>query len=168
MIASGAGWLPIDLTPVGVVTWYTPSGPAAAVLAAWLAVVNGAPSELRAGCAGRLLGEEDFPAGTDFAVNVPAALQFPALRKLLHGCRAGGRAARLDPRKFVPARMVHAPLLAGCMLQIECARGRLLSADWEPELAGDILLLHRGGVFLDPADHSDLCALWPLRVILPS
>lgn len=168
MIASGAGWLPIDLTPVGVVTWYTPSGPAAAVLAAWLAVVNGPPPALRAGCSGRLPGEEDFPAGTDFAVNVPADLQFPALRQLLRGYRAGGRAKRLDPRKFVPARTVHAPLLAGCMLQIECARGRLLSADREPELAGDILLLHRGGVFLDPADHSDLCALWPLRVILPS
>ena len=168
MIASGAGWLPIDLTPVGVVTWYTPNGPAAAALTAWLAVVNGTPPELRAGCSGRLLGEEDFPAGTDFAVNVPADPQFPALRKLLHGCRAGGRATRLDPRKFVPARTVHAPLLAGCTLQIECARGRLLPAGWEPELAGDILLLHRGGVFHNPADHIDLCALWPLRVILPS
>ena len=168
MIAAGEGWLPIDVTPVGVITWYAPSGPAAAVLAAWLAVVNGIPPELRAGCSGRLPGEEAFPAGTDFAVNVPADLQFPALRKLMHGLRAGEWAARLDPRGLVPARTVHAPLLAGCTLQLECAHGRFLNADWEPELAGDILLLHRGGVFLDPADHADLCALWPLRVILPS
>jgi flavin reductase (DIM6/NTAB) family NADH-FMN oxidoreductase RutF len=168
MIAAGEGWLPIDVTSIGVVTWYTPSGPAAAVPVAWLAVVSGLPPELRAGCAGRLLGEEDFPTGTDFAVNIPAALQFPALRELLPGLDSGVRSACLDPRGLVPARTVHAPLLPGCTLQIECAHGRLHAADWEPELAGDILLLHRGGVFVDPADHADLCALWPLRAILPS
>ena len=168
MIAAGEGWLPIDVTPVGVVTWYAPSGPAAAVLAVWLAVVSGSPPELRAGCSARLLGEEDFPTGTDFAVNVPADLQFPALRELTHGLRVGERAAPLDPRSLVPARTVHAPLLAGCILQIECAQGRFIAADWETELAGDILLLHRGGVFLNPADHTDICALWPLRIILPS
>jgi flavin reductase (DIM6/NTAB) family NADH-FMN oxidoreductase RutF len=168
MITVGEGWLPIDVTPVGVVTWHTPSGPAAAVLAAWLAVVSGSPAELRAGCSGRLLGEEEFPTGTDFAVNIPADLQFPALLELMPGLCSGERVACLDPRGLVPARTVHAPLLAGCTLQIECAHGRLHTADWEPELAGDILLLHRGGIFLDPADHADICALWPLRAILPS
>jgi hypothetical protein len=168
MIPTGEGWLPVDLAPVGVVTWYTPSGPAAAVLAAWLAVVNGVPPELRAGCSGLLQGEEEFPTGTDFVVNVTDDLQFPALRELMHDLRAGERAARLDPRGLDPGRTVHAPLLAGCLLQIECAHGRFRPADWEPELAGDILLLHRGGVLLDPADHNDICALWPLRIILPS
>jgi flavin reductase (DIM6/NTAB) family NADH-FMN oxidoreductase RutF len=168
MIAVGEGWLPIEVTSIGVVTWYTPSGPAAAVLAAWLAVVSGRPPELRAGCSGRLLGVEDFPTGTDFAVNIPANPQCPALRELMPGLCSGERAACLDPRGLVLARSVHAPLLAGCTLQIECAHGRLLAADSEPELAGDILLLHRGGVFLDPADHADICALWPLRATLPT
>jgi len=136
------------------------------MLTSWLALVSGVPPEMRAGCSGRILGPELFPAGMDFAVNVPADLHFPPLLELMHGLRAGDAPALVDPSGLMPARTVHAPLLTGCNLQIECAQGRWLSAAWEPELCGEILLLHRGGLFLDPAGHDDFCALWPLRAVL--
>lgn len=159
------GWLPIDGSPVGVVTWFTPAGPAAAVLASWLAVINGQPPELRAGCSGRGWVEQ-ASAGMDFAVNVFCDLQIPPW--LDPGQRPAGPIVLDEAPGLLPARLVHAPLLAGCALQLECARARVVPGDWEPELAGDILLLHRGGLFLDPADHPDFCALRPLRTILPS
>ena len=161
------GWLPVNGLPVSLVTWYVPTGPVA-VLASWLAVINGRPPEVRAGCSGRLPGGEHFPVGADFAVNVPSPGQIAGLRELMQGVPVGQQlpiAARLE---LYPARSIHAPLLAGCALQIECAHGRILQGNWAPELAGDILLLHRGGLFLDPADHPDFCALWPLRSCFPS
>lgn len=160
------GWLPIEGLPVGLITWYAPAGPVA-VLISWLAVVNGFPPELRAGCSGRLPGDEPFPEGADFAINIPGDEKIHGLRELMQEGAAGpvSIGARV---KLHPARSVHAPLLTGCVLQIECAHGRLLAGEWEPELAGDILLLHRGGHFIDPADHPDFCALFPLRTFFPS
>jgi flavin reductase (DIM6/NTAB) family NADH-FMN oxidoreductase RutF len=163
----GEGWLPIDGSPIGLVTWYAPNGPVA-LLASWLAVINGCPPELRAGCSGRFPGVEHFPVGTDFAINVPADGQIQGLHELVQG-GASGRPVMIDAGlALTPARSVHAPLLAGCVLQIECAHGRLIAGDWEPELAGDIVLLHRRGHLLDPADHPDFCVLHPLRTFFPS
>lgn len=167
MTSAPEGWLPIAGSPAGLVSWYAPIGPVA-MLISWLAVINGHPPELRAGCSGRLPGDEHFPVGTDFAVNVPSDTRIAGLREFLQGVPIGHPvpiAARLE---LFPARSIHAPLLAGCALQIECAHGRILQGNWEPELAGDVLLLHRGGLFLDPVDHPDFCALWPLRAFFPS
>ena len=167
MISAGEGLLPIGGVPVGLITWFGADGPVA-VLTSWLAVVNGSPPELRAGCSGLQGTNAALPAALDFAVNVPADGELAGLCELLQG----GVTATPVPIGAVPglhpARSVHAPLLAGCALQIECAQGRLASGEWEPELAGDIVLLHRGGLFIDPADHQDFCALRPLRAFFPS
>lgn len=165
MIERDEGWVPVGGSPVGVITWFVPDGAAVAVCAAWLAVIAGRPPELRGGCSGSgWCGH--FPAGSDFAVNLFADPHLPPLAGTGPG---GGAPMVLDPSvPLVPGRLAHAPLLAGCALQIECGRGRLISGDWEPELAGDILLLHRGGLFLDPDEHADFCALKPLLTIVPS
>jgi len=160
MTLAGEGWLPIDGLPVGLATWFAPGGPVA-MFTSWLAVVNGCPPELRAGCPGRTAGDEHFPAGADFVINVPANAQIQKLRELLQE-GVPGRPVPIAAGLLQPARSVQAPLLTGCVLQIECAHGRLPGGEWEPELAGDILLLHRGGHFLKPADHPDFCALRPL------
>lgn len=165
MITCDQGWLPVEGSPVGLVTWFAPTGRAVAVLASWLAVINSQPPELRAGCTGQGW-DGSFPAGMDFVVNVYADLQLPRLLVAVRG--ATGPVVLPDGLDRIPARLVHAPLLAGCALQIECARGRILPGDWEPELAGEIRLLHRGGLILDPADYSDFCGLRPLHTILHS
>lgn len=167
MISSISGWLPIDGAPVGLVTWYAPAGPAVAVLTSWLAVVNGRPPALRAGCSGRMLAGRPFPEGTDFAVNVPADMECQVLHELLRS-RPEDSPLLVAEHCLLPARAAHAPLIADCTLQIECARGRLLPGAWEPELAGDILLLTRGGSSLAPADYPDFCDLAPLRAIPPA
>jgi hypothetical protein len=167
MIPAGAGWLPIDVAPVGLVTWFAPGGPAAALLTSWLAVVGGTPPQLRAGCGGCGLHEGQFPAGTDFAVNVPAERQFPKLQALIRDLRAGAPLMAVELAGLIPARMVSAPLLAGCALHLECARGSLMPGDWERELAGELLLLRRGAVTHTSAAGDDFCALWPLRASLP-
>lgn len=165
--SAGAGWLPIEGLPVGLVTWYTSGGAVATVLASWLAVVNGCPPVLLAGCPTSGAGGEGLPAGCDFAVNVPGETGCPCLHELLQAA-GDGPVMISDRLPLAPARSVRAPLLAGCALQIECAHGRSLPGDWEPEFAGDIVLLHRGGLFVDPADHADFCALGPLRAMLAS
>lgn len=166
MISRGDGWLPVGSAPIGLITWYSPDGPVA-VLASWLAVINSRPPELLAGCSGRLPAHQDLPDGWVFAVNIPAAPQGTALDELI--ARAVSAPVVIDdPAKISPARAISAPLLIDCPLQIECAHGRIVSGEWEPELVGDIVLLHRGSLLLDPAVHSDFCALRPLHAIVPS
>lgn len=161
------GWLPINNPPVGLITWYAPTGAAMALVTSWLGVVSGLPPELRAGCCGRPPERELFAPGADFAVNIPLRMDAPLLRDLLPAGTAGCALTLLAGAQFAPARSVHAPLLAGCVLQIECSGGRILPRDWEPELAGDIRLLHRDRQILDPAAYPDFCAVHPLRMDSP-
>jgi len=167
MNLAGSGWLPIAVAPLGVVTWFAPGGPAAALLASWLAVVCAPRPQVRAGCGGCGLDMGQFPSGTDFVVNVPADQDAANLHGLVRRLRDGAPLSSIVPADLIAARKVHAPLLLGCALQIECTHGCLIPGDWETELAGDLLLLHRGGVALDPAAVADFCALWPLRANLP-
>jgi hypothetical protein len=161
--AAAEGWLPISNPPVGLVTWYAPTGAAMALATSWLGVISTQPPELRAGCCGRPPGPELFAPGGDFAVNIPARMDAPVFRDLLRPGTSGCVLTLLAGAQLAPARAVHAPLLAGCVLQIECGCGRILPRDWEPELAGDIRLLHRDSLILDPAAYSDFCSLHPLR-----
>jgi len=167
MNLAGAGWLPITVAPLGVVTWFAPGGPAAALLASWLAVICDRRPQVRAGCGGCGLDAEQFPSGTDFVVNVPADDDTAGLHVLVRRLRAGEPLSSIVPVDLIAARKVRAPLLNGCALQIECTHGCLVGGEWEAELTGDLLLLHRGGVTLDPAAVDDFCALWPLRASLP-
>ena len=170
MMRVAAGWLPIDVAPLGVVTWFAPRGPATALLASWLAVVCDPRPQLRAGCGYSGLDAGEFPDGTDFVVNVPGApdsADYAAAHVLIRRLRAGAPLSSIGAPGLLPARKVCAPRLAGCALQIECTHGCLLPGDWETALAGELVLLHRGGVSLEPAAAGDFCALWPLRVSLP-
>lgn len=159
MSGSGQGWLPVERPVVGLISCYVAGGTVLSLPVSWLAVIDGAPPELRAGCsAWDVLGQVGGRA-FDFAVNIhgDARQSFAAT--------PGERPERCQP---LPARLVDAPLLAGFPLQIECSGGRWRRGDWETELAGDIRLLHRGGIILDPADYPSLTALRPLRVTFPS
>lgn len=163
-----AGWLPVASLPVGLVSWYTPAGQAAASLASWLAVIDCDPPGMRAGCPGLAAARESFPDGTDFVVNIPADMTCHGLQELVKQSLTTSPVPVPDGTLLLPSRTVHAPLLAGCALQIECTRGRILPERREPELAGVVALLHRGGLFLAPADYPEFCALAPLRSIFPS
>jgi hypothetical protein len=163
-----AGWLPVTSSPAGLVSWYTPDGPAAASLASWLAVIDCAPPELRAGCPGLVACRERFPSGTDFVINIPADMASHELQELVRQTLTAGAVPLADSPLLLPSRTVRAPLLAGCTLQIECNQGRILPERWEPELVGTVALLRRGGLFVDPADYPEFCALAPLRSIFPS
>lgn len=166
MISQTDGWLPVASSPAGLVTWYAPGGPVT-VLASWLAIIDGQPPELRAGCAGRVADRRDLPEGTAFAINIPLNPEDAVLNELI--ARAASAPVAIDAAtEFAPARSVHAPLLAGCALQIECAHGRIHPGEWEPEIVGDVVLLHRGGLLLNPATYPDFCALRPLRTVFPS
>lgn len=167
MMSLGEGWLPINGSPVGLVTWYAPDGPVA-MLASWLAVINGQPPELRGGCPGQVPGRNQLPARFDFAVNIPTTPMLPALNELIAKAAAYSPVVIDDAANFSPGRSVRAPLLTGCTLQIECIHGTVAPDGWTTEFAGEIMLLHRGGIFLDPAGHTDFCALRPLRTALPS
>lgn len=165
MRSSDEGWLPINGSPIGLVTWYAPAGPVA-MLASWLAIINDRPPELRAGCCGRAPGRQALPAAADFTVNIPAAPLLPALERLFARAAAGSVVAIDDAVPLAPAQVARAPLLAGCVLRIECARGRLAAAGWDAELIGEIVLLHRGDQLISPANSPDFCALQPLRTCL--
>ena len=166
MQSATEGWLPIANPPVGLVTWYAPDGTAMALVTSWLGVIAGQPPELRAGCCGRPPHAAQFPAGIGFAVNIPARMDLPVLRDLVRPGIAGC-AVVVAGAQLAPARCARAPLLAGCVLQIECAGGRVLPRDWEPELAGEILVVHRGGHTIEPAASPDFCTLFPLRADCP-
>lgn len=167
MRAGGEGWLPINGSPVALVTWYAPAGPVV-LLTPWVAVVNGQPPSLRAGCGVLPAAGTLSPEGADFAVNLPAEPLAPALLALLARAVPGVPLVIGDAASVIPARSVHAPLLAGCALQIECARGRVAASGWDAELAGEIILLHRGGLLVTPAIYPDFCALQPLHTRYPS
>jgi len=167
MMSRGEGWLPVDGSPVGLITWYTLDGPVA-MLVSWLAVINGQPPELRGGCPGWVSDRNDLPGGLDFAVNIPVAPTLPALNELIAKAAACPTVTINDAADFSPGRFVHAPLLSGCTLQIECVHGRIVPGGWNTEFAGEIRLLHRGGLFFAPDGHPDFCALQPLRTALPS
>lgn len=162
--SAAEGWLPIANPPVGLITWYAPTGAAVAVVTSWLGVVSGQPPELRAGCCGRPPKRELFAPGADFAVNIPLRMDASLFRALMSPGPSGCALTLLAGAKLARASSVHAPLLAGCVLQIECSGGRILPRDWEPELAGDIRLLHRDGHTIDAAACSDFCAVHPLRM----
>jgi len=161
--SAGAGWLPIDSPQVGLVTWYGPDGAAVALATSWLGIIDGHPPELRAGCRSRTTVPELFPCGADFAVNIPAGPDVAALCARLRTLPPGCPVPIGTGPELRPGHRVQAPLLACCALRIECRRGRFQPRDWEAELAGDILLLHRGGVSFDPGDHPEFSTLHPLR-----
>jgi flavin reductase (DIM6/NTAB) family NADH-FMN oxidoreductase RutF len=166
-LAIKEGLLPIDSPPVGLVSWYAPDGRVVIAVSSWVAMVNGPPPELRAGGGGLLL-EGNFPEGCDFVVALLRETQLPIFASLVRHAAGSSEPVTIasDPL-LTPAALVHAPLLTGAALQIECARGHIIAGTWETELAGRVRLLHRGHQHLSPDYHPDFCALHPLRPHIP-
>jgi hypothetical protein len=162
------GLLPIDSPPVGLVSWYAPDGRVVVSVSSWLAVVNGAPPELRAGGGGLLL-KGNFPEGSDFVVTLLEEKQLPLFNKLVrHAERCGEPVTVADDPLLTPAVRVRAPLLTGAALHLECVGGRIIAGAWAQELAGSVSLLHRCQQQLSPEDYPDFAALQPLRPHLES
>lgn len=162
-----AGWLPVDVAPLALLTWFAPGGPAVASLASWLAVIGDARPRMRAGCGSCGLRAGQFPDGADFVVNVPGDQHSAALHVLISKLRSGETLLIDQLAGTRPARKVHAPLLAGCELHLECAHGCLSPGDWDTELDGDLLLLHRAGTTIAAPVANDICTLWPFRTSPP-
>ncbi len=161
------GLLPIDSPPVGLVSWYAGDGRVVISVSSWLAVVDGAPPELRAGGGGLLL-EGNFPEGSDFVVTLLDEAQLPLFVKLVkHAERCGEPVIIADDPLLTPAVRVNAPLLNGAALHLECAGGRIVSGEWGRELAGRVRLLQRNRQCLSPDDYPEFSALQPLRTQSP-
>lgn len=62
----------------------------------------------------------------------------------------------------LPGAQVNAPLLQGCPIQVECRGGALSVGGFEPEVFGEVVLLHRGVEVFAVDDVSTMCAgnLW--------
>lgn len=162
-LAIKEGLLPIDSPPVGLVSWYAPDGRMVVTVSSWVAVVDGSPPELRVGGGGLLL-DGNFPDGADFVVALLKETQLPLFAGLVrHAARCGEPVAVTDDPLLIPAAKVHAPLLAGAALQLECVAGRIVAGPWECALSGQVRLLHRSQQEIDPAGHGNFCALQPLR-----
>lgn len=165
-LAIKEGLLPIDSPPVGLVSWYAPDGRVVVTVSSWLAVVNGAPPELRAGGGGLLLAG-NFPEGADFVVTLLNETQLPLFAGLVrHAARCGEPVAIADDPLLTPAVRVNAPLLGGAALHLECVAGRVVAGSWDSELTGKVRLLQRGQQAISPEGHADFCALQPLRPYL--
>lgn len=163
-----AGWLPVAGEPVALIVWRASDDGLLVMPATWLAIIGSRPPELRMGGGAVLAAAARSLEDADFTVNIPGERGCDDLRRLMGGAGSVCLPVPADDLKLVPSRLVRAPLLADCALQLECGRGRFLPGSFEPELAGDLLLLHRGGFFVDPAGLADFCALAPLRVVVPS
>ena len=99
----------------------------------------------------RLLGQGDGVRKLD-AIGMPADM-LTRFREILG--RASGMVLRPEFHAPPPADRTLAGIglkgcdlrdaqLAGCDLRLECTRARLSPGEWEPEIIGDVMLLHRG------------------------
>lgn len=154
-----AAWL-----PAGLISWYAAGGEPVALVTSWLALVGGPRPRLRTAWHGRqALMAEAWEKG-DFVLNVPYASR---LDKIRHVMRQGKLCLQAEAGLgFATAAgsAVLAPRLLGCAMLIECSAGKLVDAGYATELCGDVVLVQRGEIVLDPCDPQAVCAILPLSL----
>lgn len=155
---------PMSWFPAGLITWYSPSGTPLALVTPWIALIGGDQPRIRTAWHGRQNPLSRFWNGGDFAFNVPSAV---CLRELRHLMKKGALCLSIESdlgQSSVCGLSSVSPLLTKCAIQLECTSGQLLDSDYDTELTGDVLRLHRGQKVINLAEVPDLCAIQPLSI----
>ena len=153
--------VPVAWLPAGLISWYAPDGSPVVMVTAWLALVGGDNPRIRTAWHGRHEPLSCFWPGGDFVLNVPYESDLGKIREVMCQGEFCLNAQALG-YPCVSGIAAVAPRLIDCAVQIECVGGRLVDSDFDVELCGDVVRLHRDQVVIDPADLPDLCAIHPL------
>ena len=154
---------PIPWLPAGLISWYSSDGFPVALVTSWVALVGGDSPRIRTAWHGRHVPSSRFWTGGDFVLNVPYESGFSKICQLM-GSGSLFLNAEVDLGQTCVAGIVAvAPRLLDCAVQIECVDGKLANTGFDVELCGDVVLLHRDEVVIDPVATPDLCAIHPLQ-----
>lgn len=160
--------VPVAWLPAGLISWYSQEGTPLALATSWLAIVCGKAPTVLAAWPGRQDAVAGSWRGGDFILNVLTDDCLEKVRQVVrhgHFCIAvtdvfGGNCPT--------GLAVKAPRLPGCPVQVECRGGIVSDEGFEPELSGEVALLHRGGELFGADAVSKMCAgsLWGRSVRL--
>ena len=154
----------IEWLPVGLLTWYGRDGCANAIITAWFAVLEGHRPRLRASWPTGPGAQLHLWAGADFVLNVPGDERLVAVRNLVkRGLVSFEIDSELD-QDIVSGVRVCAPRLVDCILQIECTNSRLIEAEFDADIVGDVVLFHHHGAQIDPSSNSEFLTQ---KILLP-
>ena len=157
-IKNSVAWL-----PAGLVSWYAPDGEPLVLVTSWIALVGGDMPRLRTAWHVRHDPDLRFWPGGDFVLNVPHESGLEEIGRMMSKGKFCLNAEDDLAYSCLAGTVAVAPLLLECAVQIECVGGSLTETDFDAELCGDVVLIHRDGVTLDPLDIPDLCAIYPLN-----
>ena len=127
-------------------------------------MIAGEPPRLRAAWPGRRDPRSLFWPGGDFVLNVPGDHDLQLLLRLVGSGRVCFDVEQDLAMPIAPASVVSAPRLAQWPVQLECRGGRVDSQPAEPEVAGEVALLHCNGNVVDVGTQLDFAKLMPFGV----
>mgnify|MGYP002398004014 CR=1 FL=1 len=154
---------PVGGLPAGLLSWYAPGQRPVALVTFWMAMIGGEQSRLRAAWPGRRDPRSLFWSGGDFVLNVPDGQDLTLIRGLVdRGILCFDIEQDLG-MLAAPASQVEAPRLRHCPVQIECARGRVDTEPHEPEVTGEVIVMHCKDTATGMTASPDLDALQPFR-----
>jgi len=152
---------PVARLPAGLISWYAADGSPVTLVTAWIALVGGDSPSIRTAWHGRHDLLSHSWSGGDFVLNVPHESDLDKIRQAV-----GQGEFCLNTQDLgytcVSGVAAVAPRLLDCAVQIECVGGRLVDSDFDVELCGRVVRLHRDQVVIDPTEVSELCAIQPL------
>jgi flavin reductase (DIM6/NTAB) family NADH-FMN oxidoreductase RutF len=153
---------PIAWLPAGLISWYASDGSPITLVTAWVALVGGDNPRIRTAWHGRHETLSRFWPGGDFVLNVPYEKELDKIRKVMSQGKLCLNAQDSLGYTCSSGVVAIAPRLLDCAVQIECLAGRLIDSDFDTELCGDVVRVHRDGIVIDTTDIPDLCAIQPL------
>ncbi len=136
---------PIAWLPAGLISWYSDDGTPLALATSWMALIGGEPPIIRTAWPGRQGSASCRWRGGDFVVNVLTDDCLEKVRQVLRQGRLCFAVKDVFGVDCLTGSKVNAPRLPDCPLQVECIGGVLDEDGFEPELYGEVVLLHRGG-----------------------
>jgi len=148
--------------PAGLISWYAPGEPPLAMVTSWVALIGGDNPRIRMAWHGRDKDLSQGWTGGDFVFNVPSESGLQAIRDLM---AQGKFCLDVDAdlqQEYARGVTAAAPRLTDCAVQLECVGGILSDSDYDSELSGEVVHLHRGSVSMAVAEIEDLCAMQPL------
>jgi flavin reductase (DIM6/NTAB) family NADH-FMN oxidoreductase RutF len=154
--------VPVAWRHAGLISWYGPDGNPLVLVTSWIALVGGSSPRLRTAWCGRFDSGSRYWSGGDFILNVPHESDLETIRKIMDKGKFCLHAEEELNYSCLSGITATAPRLLECAVQIECVGGRLIETDFDAELCGDVVRVHRDGVNLDPLEIQDLCAISPL------
>ena len=153
---------PVAWRPAGLISWYGPDGHPLVLVTSWIALVGGSLPRLRTAWCGRFDYDSSYWPGGDFILNIPNESDLESIRRIMEKGKFCLHAEEELTYSCLSGVAATAPRLLECAVQIECVGGRLIETDFDTELCGHVVRVHRDGVTLDPFQIPDLCAISPL------